>query len=188
MPVITEIVGQLGDIDENCGIDPVVLNSEERAAAHFVTETASGRAVRVSLPRGTELQDGDVLEIHDDWAVVVRAAQEDLLLLSPGDSWIEWAAACYQLGNLHRPARFLDDGVLTPWDPLAMQILQGLDIKVAQVRRPFVGRRFGAANTHHHDHDHDHDHSHDHDHDHRHSHDDGKAGHAHGPLGTGVDT
>lgn len=185
MAVITEILGR-GDLaTAGYGIDPLVLSSEERASGHFTAETAAGRVVRVSLPRGTELQDGDVLLKEGQWAVVVRAAEEDLLLISPRGDALEWSAAGYQLGNLHRPARFLPDGILTPYDPMAAQMLSSLAVNVERVRRPFVGRRFGAAGAHHHhgdDHRHgDHGHG-DHGHgDHGHGHDHDAHGHHHHP-------
>jgi len=170
MAVITSILGRGEIATVGYGIDPLVLSSEERASGHFTAETAAGRIVRVSLPRGTELQDGDVLLKEGQWAVVVRAAEEDLLLIQPKSDALEWSATCYQLGNLHRPARFLPDGILTPYDPMALQVLSSLAVVVERVRRPFVGRRFGAAGAHHH---HGEDAP-------AHSHDDGHAPGAHG--------
>jgi urease accessory protein len=155
--IITAIVGRLPDVVEARKIDPLELTSEERANTHFVAETASGRRLRVSLPRGTELQDGDVLALDSETAVVVKASAEDLLLIKPGAEPVSWWAACYQLGNLHRPARFRDDGIVTLYDPLALQILCGLGVTVERVHEPFVGRRFGAAGAHHHHHADDHD-------------------------------
>lgn len=156
MAVISKIWGLRENLEDSCGIDPLVLTSEERARAHFVAETASGRTVRISLDRGTELQDGDVLCFDGNWAITVSAAEEDLLHLRPGDDAIIWWATCYQLGNLHRPARFVADGVLTPFDPMALQLLEGLGAHVERVRKPFVGRRFGAGDHHQHSHDHHH--------------------------------
>lgn len=170
MAVITSIVGRGELATAGYGIDPLILSSEERASGHFTAETAAGRVVRVSLPRGTELQDGDVLLKEGQWAVVVRAAEEDLLLIRPKGDSLEWSAACYQLGNLHRPARFLPDGILTPYDPMAAQMLSGLAVVVERVKRPFLGRRFGAAGAHHHHGEDAPAHSHD-------------EGHTHGPHG-----
>jgi urease accessory protein len=161
--IITAIAGRLPDLAFTASIDPVELTSEERASAHFVAETASGRQLRVSLPRGTELQDGDVLALDGDTAVVVKAKAEDLLLIKPGSDRIAWWAACYQLGNLHRPARFREDGILTLYDPMALRIIRSLGVPVERIREPFVGRRFGAAGAHHHhaqDHEAAHGHSH----------------------------
>jgi urease accessory protein len=180
MAVITEVIGNEHDIDGKYGRDPLMLTSSQRASAHFAAETVAGRSVRISLPRGTELQDGDVLDIDGEWAIVVKAADEDLIFITPQEDPMLWWAACYQLGNLHRPARFLADGILTPYDPMALHMLRGFDIQVEQVRRPFVGRRFGAAQGHHHqDEPAPHSHSHGHDHGHHHDHHHG-GGHGKG--------
>jgi urease accessory protein len=173
-PVITKLAEPLNEGPTPEILDEIALTSEERASAHFSALTRDGRQVRVSLPRGSELQDGDVLVRDRNAAVVVRAAKEELLWLTPKGDTVAWSAACYQLGNLHRPARFLDDGVLTPQDMMVLQMMRSLDVSVEQVYRPFIGRRFGAAGAHHHhdhpqeDHDHGHQnegHHHDHDHD-----------------------
>lgn len=170
---ITEICGRLGDGAERpTAVDDLDLTSEERASAHFAATTAGGRRVRISLPRGTELQDGDILDVQDGVTIVVKASEEELLYLRTGDDPIEWAAACYQLGNLHRPARFTENGLLTPVDPMAEQVLRSFHIRVDRVTRPFVGRRYGAVGSgHHHHHEAERD-------DHTHAHD-GPAGHAH---------
>jgi urease accessory protein len=153
MSIISSVVGHVAQLKHPKKVDPLELTSEERASPHFAATTRSGREIRVSLPRGTELQDGDVLCFDDETAVVVKAKEEDLLFLKPGSDAIAWWAACYQLGNFHRPARFREDGVLTPADPLAAQMLERLGIAVERVRAPFIGRRFGAAGAHHHHHE-----------------------------------
>jgi urease accessory protein len=157
--VITKLAPPLSEGHPPKIIDEVTLTSEERASAHFSVLSRDGRQVRVSLPRGFELQDGDVLVRDNDIAIVVRAAKEALFWLKPGRDAVAWSAACYQLGNLHRPARFLEEGVLTPQDPMVRNVMQSLDVLVEPVFRPFIGRRFGAAGAHHHGH-HDHDHHH----------------------------
>lgn len=179
MPVITEIVGRIGELNWPGRTDQLELTAEERASAHFAAETACGRHLRISLPRGTELQDGDVLQLDHDVAVVVKARDEDLLLVRPGADAVSWWGACYQLGNFHRPARFRDDGILTPSDPLAAKVLASLGVVVERIRAPFVGRRFGAAGAHH-----QHNQEAQDTHNHRHegpaepSHDHGSHGHA----------
>ena len=152
MTVITVLAPPLPDEPQGQTRDELVLTSEQRANPHLAVQTVGGRTLRISLPRGTELQDGDVILRENGLTVVVRAADEALLWLTPQGNDTDWNAACYQLGNLHRPARFLDGGVLTPSDPLALQVLRGLDVSLQEVTRPFVGRRFGAAGAHHHHH------------------------------------
>lgn len=150
MGVISSVIGQRSELPVNAEVDLLELTSEERASPHFAAITGEGRELRVSLPRGSELQDGDILCFDDETAVVVKAKDEDLLLIKPGDDSVLWWAACYQLGNFHRPARFRDDGILTPNDPLAAQMLARLGVQVERLSAPFVGRRFGAAGAHHH--------------------------------------
>ena len=84
LPVITKLAPPLSEGPDPEVIDEMTLTSEERASAHFSALSRDGRQVRVSLPRGSELQDGDVLVRDGDVAVVVRAAKEELLWLTPG--------------------------------------------------------------------------------------------------------
>ena len=132
--------------------DQLLLTSEERSSPHMVGHTEGGRTVRLSLPRGTELNDGDVLALDGDMAIVVTAAPEDLFVVTPRDA-LEWGVIGYQLGNLHRPVRFTNDMMLTPADPMVADLLNRLKIPYDRRMTPFVGRRYGSHTDHHH-HDH----------------------------------
>lgn len=161
--VITEVLGEQAALAGRIrAIDPLPLTSEERASPHGSFVTAGGRRLRVSLPRGCELEDGAVLVLEEGLAVVVRAAPEDLLVVAPGDA-LQWGLAGFQLGNLHRPVRFTEAAMLTPWDPMVVELLTRLGIAFERRAQPFVGRRYGAVGGHHH-HDHDHGHHHHHHH------------------------
>ena len=159
MTIVTAVLGTVETLRERIeSEDALLLNSEERAGAHLVGRSEGGRSVRISLPRGTEINDGDVLALDGTTAVVARAASEALYLVRPGDA-LNWGVAGYQLGNLHRPVRFGDDGMLTPADPMVADLLGRLGIAYEERTMPFVGRRYGAHGARHrHDHDHDHDH------------------------------
>lgn len=173
MAVLTSVVGHVSDLGSPGGReDPIFLTSEERASAHMATETASGRVVRISLPRGTELNDGDVVEVVGETLVVVRPANERLFIVRP-EGALMWGVAGFHLGNLHRPVRFRDDAMLTPADPKVADVLREAGIEFEAVEAPFVGVRYGSYSGHdHHDHDHDHHH-------HHHDHGTGDAHHAH---------
>ena len=158
MAVVTAVLGTVESLRGRFeSEDPVLLNSEERASAHLVGRSEGGRDVRISLPRGTEINDGDVLMLDGTTAVVARAAPETLYVVSPDDAYT-WGVAGYQLGNLHRPVRFTDEGMLTPADPMVADLLSRLGIAFEERTMPFVGRRYGAHGAHHHHHDHHHDH------------------------------
>jgi urease accessory protein len=174
MDLVTAILGPLAELGGKVKqTDALVLTAEERSSPHFARTTEQGRTVRLSLPRGAELNDGDVLAIDDGTAIVVRAAPEDLLSVTPRGAPIDWAIVGYQLGNLHRPVRFLEDRLLTPVDAMAEELLKRLGVAYARVRAPFIGRRYGSMTGHHHG-GHGHDHG-DHDRDHGPHHEHGPA-------------
>lgn len=164
MSVIERIVGPIDALSPRpAKRERVPMTSEERASAHMVAYSETGRAIRLSLPRGTELNDGDVLALEGDTALVVSAADEDLYFVRPKDAY-EAGVAGYQLGNLHRPVRFTKDALLTPADPMVADLLGRLGIGFERRRAPFIGQRYGAYAAHPHGGDHDHGHRHDHTH------------------------
>ena len=84
MPVITSVLGTATEMAGMArGEDAIRLTSEERASAHMAAFSEGGRRVKISLPRGTELNDGDVLAIEGDTMIVVRAAPELLFAVAP---------------------------------------------------------------------------------------------------------
>jgi urease accessory protein len=112
----------------------------------------------ISMPRGVELQDGDVLAFDAGVALTVVAAAEDLLEVAPANAR-QWGVAAYQLGNLHREVRFLDNVMLTPYDRTSEEVMRRSQIACRRVRRGFVGERYGAySGAHHHHHHHEHEH------------------------------
>lgn len=161
MNVITEIVGTLSTLQQPIKhTDPLILTSEERLSPHMLGRTVGDRALRISLPRSAELFDGDVLAINGDVAIVVAAAPEDLLIISP-DNQLTWGVVGFQLGNLHRPVRFTETSILTPADPLVAEMLERIGIAFAQQMTPFIGQRYGSQNSpHSHEHAHTHAHAH----------------------------
>ena len=153
MSVITGVLGTITKYKDRVRAqDPLLLNSEERASPHMLGHTEGGRDIRISMPRGTELNDGDVLALDCDVAIVVQAAPEELFVVSPGDAFT-WGVAGYQLGNLHRPVRFTGNSMLTPADPMVADMLDRLGIAFERKKMPFVGKRYGShTGSHHHEH------------------------------------
>jgi urease accessory protein len=148
VPVVEAVLENLTELDRQVeAVDELELTTEERERAHLRARSRGNRELIISLPRGAELHDGDVVYVEDGVAVVVVAAPEDVLEVSPRTTR-EWALAAYQLGNLHRPARFLPDAILTPYDHPAAETLRALGVATRRVRRGFVGERCRAL-THH---------------------------------------
>jgi len=152
VPVVEAVLGNLTELDRQVeAVDELELTTEERERAHLRARSRGNRELIISLPRGEELHDGDVVYIEDGVAVVVAAAPEDVLEVSPRTPR-EWALAAYQLGNLHRPARFLPDAILTPYDRSSAETLRALGMATRRTRRGFVGERCRALTNHRHGH------------------------------------
>jgi urease accessory protein len=152
VPVVEAVLGSLTELDRPVeAVDELELTAEERERAHLRARSRGNRELIISLPRSVELHDGDVVYVEDGVAVVVVAAPEDVLEVSPRTPR-EWALAAYQLGNLHRPARFLPDAILTPYDRSSAETLQALGVATHRVKRGFVGERCRALTHHRHDH------------------------------------
>lgn len=148
--VITKVVKHGRGPVAHPPVDRLVLDADQRASPHFSASTEAGIRVRVSLDRGSELDNHDILVADDGLAVEVVAADEDLVVVRPGNTIREWAAVCYQLGNLHRALKVADDEILTPRDAQVEAFLTKLGAHFRRERRPFIGERLGAAAGHHH--------------------------------------
>jgi len=135
----------------NTRVDPVWLTSDERASGHMAVRSEEGRLLRISLERGTdnELYDGDVLAYDGEVALVVRATPADLLIVTPRTP-LQWGVAGYQLGNLHRALRFGESAIMTPYDPMVIDLLDRLGVPHERCETPFVGQRLGAYSGHSH--------------------------------------
>src|ERR671918_1161623 len=156
VPVVAAVLGKVAQLAPSVeAVDEVELTAGERERAHLRVRSRGNRELIISLPRGEELHDGDVVHVDDGVAVVVVAAPEDVLEVSPRTTR-EWALAAYQLGNLHRPARFLADAILTPYDCSTQEVLGGLGLRARRVTRGLVGERYGAVAHQHHSHPHEH--------------------------------
>jgi urease accessory protein len=152
VPVVEAVLGNLSELGQPVGaVDELELTTEERERAHLRARSRGNRELIISLPRGEELHDGDVVYVEDGVAVMVAAAPEDVLEVNPRTTR-EWALAAYQLGNLHRPARFLPDAILTPYDRSSAEMLRALGVATHRLKRGFVGERCRTPTHHHFDH------------------------------------
>jgi urease accessory protein len=150
IPVVGTVLGNVAELDQEIEtVDELELTAEERERAHLRARSKGSRELIISLPRGEELHDGDVVYVEGGVAVAVVAAPEDVLEVHPRTTR-EWALAAYQLGNLHRPARFLPDAILTPYDRSSEEALRALGVPARHTRCGFVGERCGALMYHHH--------------------------------------
>ena len=156
----------------------LTLSFDRRRRSRFRARLDGGEEIAVVLPRGTVLEDGDVLVLEDDRLVRVNAASEVLSRAAAEDPLL-LARAAYHLGNRHVPVQVGAGFLAYQHDHVLDDMVRGLGLVVAAVEAPFEpesgayghGHGHGGRHSHeddleddhqHHDHEH-HDHEH-HDH------------------------
>lgn len=151
----------------------VMLDYDGRFLRRKKLTTSAGRAFVVDLTQTTSLDDGDALALSDGSLVEVRAASEEILIVT-GASLPQLA---WHIGNRHTPCQIKPNCLVIQRDPVIRHMLEHLGAEVTEAIGAFTpeGGAYGHGRTHSHEHvhtahDHSHGHSHDHEHGHSHSH------------------
>lgn len=117
MRVLTAIIGNATDqgvserlhaLSHAGRVEYLVLEREDTLRRRLRGTTDAGTDCAVALSREQQLEDGSVLSLSDESAIVVRMSEERWLRVKPRDS----AAAVelgYFAGNLHWRVRFVGD-------------------------------------------------------------------------------
>lgn len=145
----------------------VTLSYDDRFLRRKRLTTDSGEAFVVDLAQTTSLDAGDALELTDGRLIAVKAAVEDVLVVT-GETLPRLA---WHIGNRHTPCQIEADRLLIQRDPVIRHMLAHLGATVTEAQEPFTpeGGAYGHGRTHAHEHGHSaHDHAHEHDHDHSH--------------------
>ena len=123
------------------------LTAEERTRSRHSFVTEDKIALQLKLPRGTTLQEGDLLTTEtDDILVKVTAKPEPVLTVTSKDS-INLLRAAYHLGNRHVSLEITPNYLrLTP-DPVLAGMLTQLGLQVIAEVAPFCPQ--GGAYSHH---------------------------------------
>jgi len=125
--------------------DLLVLTAEERRWGRRRVTTQAGRVLALALPTGSTLTPGDILHVAADWYVVVEAAPEPVLAVTPR-SRDEALRIAWEVGNRHFTMALDGDRLLLPDDTAMVQLLGRLDLPFERVQSIFIP--FGAGYRH----------------------------------------
>lgn len=115
----------------------VALSAEERLRSRYLCQTENGIALLLSLPRGTVLNDGDLLTTAAaDWWVRVQAKAEPILKVE-APSPLDLLKATYHLGNRHVPLEVTETALKLSPDPILKEMLEHLGATVTELVEPF---------------------------------------------------
>ncbi len=127
--------------------DVLVLTAEERRWGRRRVTTMGGRMLALALPTGTVMQPGDVLYMASDWYVMIEAAPEPVLAVTPR-SQHEALRIAFEVGNRHFTLAVDGERLLVPDDPAMDQLLTRLRVSFERVVAVFVP--LGAGHRHDH--------------------------------------
>lgn len=148
VPVITESHVHV-KAEEVAGLerDALVLTAEERRWGRRRVKTAAGRELALALPTGSVLVPGHVLHVGSDYYVIVDAAAEAVLAVTPR-SREEAIRVAFEVGNRHFTIAIDGERLLVPDDIAMEQLLGRLGATWVRDRAVFVP--VGAGHRHDH--------------------------------------
>lgn len=114
----------------------LALAYHDRVKSRLAALLPDGRAVAITLPRGSVMRGGAVLTGDDGACVVVDAVTEPLARVT-ADSPLALLRAVYHLANRHVAAQLAPDAALIERDPVLERMLVGLGARVEHVEAPF---------------------------------------------------
>jgi urease accessory protein len=160
------VLTQRGTADPQAEVvGTLCLTADERTRSRFRYDLPDGTIVHLQLPRGTVLQDGDLLRSETGAQLRITAKPEAVLTVT-ADNPLALLLATYHLANRHVPLEVTDRYLrLTPDTVLQAMLQAQPQVQVIEEVAPFCPQA-GAYQGHSHaPHSHPHSHEH-HDHDH----------------------
>lgn len=124
------------------------LTAQERTRTRHRFETPEGQVLYLRLPRGTVLQDGDLLQSEGGDAIVRVMAKPEPVLTVTSPTLVNLLRASYHLGNRHVPLEVTPNYLRLSVDPVLQTMLEQLGVEVKEEVVPFQPES-GAYGHHH---------------------------------------
>ena len=119
---------------------------EKRQKSRLRVSLDDNQEVALMLERGSVLRHGDLLRADSGLIIEVRAANEEVAVISTKDSFL-LARACYHLGNRHIPLQIGEGWLCFKRDHVLEEMVQSLGLFVKHELFPFEPER-GAYSGH----------------------------------------
>lgn len=129
----------------------LALTAEERTKSRHRFETEEQQTVFLRLPRGTVLQDNDILQSENNNTLVRVIAKPEPVLAVTAKTQVDLLRAAYHLGNRHVPLEIAATYLRLSPDPVLRTMLEQMGMKVEEAVLPFQPE-IGAYESSHHAH------------------------------------
>ena len=107
----------------------LTLPFEKRQKSRLRVSLDNNQEVALMLERGSVLRHGELLRAENGLVVEVRAANEEVAVISTEDSFL-LARACYHLGNRHVPLQIGGGWLRIQRDHVLEEMVQSLGLFV----------------------------------------------------------
>ncbi|MBD2662952.1 urease accessory protein UreE [Richelia sinica FACHB-800] len=127
------------------------LTAEERTRSRHRFTTEDGIEVCLRLPRGTVLNNGDILTDDEHSSLIRIIAKPEPVYTVVAESPLLLIRAAYHLGNRHVPVEVTPNYLRLSPDPVLKTMLIQLGLRIYEEVVPFQPE-LGAYGNHHHSH------------------------------------
>ena len=126
--ILDKILGNIKDMKEiHCHIERIYLESDELLKRVLRVTSDHGHEYGISLPKGSEMKDGDILFNDGHNIVVISVKEDDVIVITPRDI-NEMGEIAHNLGNKHLPVQIEDGKIIIQYDYLIEKFLQDLKV------------------------------------------------------------
>ncbi len=124
------------------------LTAEERTRSRYRFQADDKQMVCLRLPRGTVLQDGDILQDETNSISIKIIAKPEPVLTVTAQNHLDLIKAAYHLGNRHVQLEITPNYLRLSPDSVLHQMLEKLGLQVTEDILPFQPET-GAYGQHH---------------------------------------
>ena len=135
--------------------ESLTLPFEKRQKSRLRVSLDNNHEAALMLERGSVLRHGELLRADNGLVVEVRAANEEVAVISTEDSFL-LARACYHLGNRHVPLQIGEGWLRIQRDHVLEEMVQSLGLFVKHECAPFQPESGAYSGHSNHSHSHPH--------------------------------
>lgn len=126
--ILDKILGNIKDMEDiYCHVERIYLESDELLKRVLRVTSDHGHEYGISLPKGSEMKDGDILFNDGHNMVVISVKEDDVIVITPRDI-NEMGEVAHNLGNKHLPVQIEDGKIIIQYDYLVEKFLQDLQV------------------------------------------------------------
>ena len=134
----------------------LTLPFEKRQKSRLRVSLDNNQEAALMMERGSVLRHGELLRADNGLVVEVRAANEEVAVISTEDSFL-LARACYHLGNRHVPLQIGEGWLRIQRDHVLEEMVQSLGLFVKHECAPFEPESGAYSGHSNHSHSHSHE-------------------------------